>query len=329
MKEITLTSELLTTNRKIAILAHPMPDGDAFGSVLSLARVLETLGHQVTRISPTGWGDFLDWMPDTDLILDYSTDNAAVIDKLKEADIVYCLDFNAPNRIGVLSGHVFTPEHITVLIDHHLEPEIESFDYGRSIPTKSSTAQMVYEYIIDMGWEEHIDEDAMVCIYTGMLTDTGSFRYSATDADVHRIVAEMKEKGLNHTPIHEELFDNNTEDRMRFLGYLLSSKLTIEPDIGLGYIAVSQEELQEHNVTLYDLEGIVNMILSIKGVKIAALISERGSEVKLSLRSTGDTDVSQYMRDSFNGGGHKNAAGGRSKLNLTDSIDKLKKVLAN
>ncbi len=329
MKKITETKEILQPPRNIAIISHPMPDGDAFGSMLSLARVLSHLGHQVTRISPTGWGDFLDWMPGADLILDYSTQTAEATKALDDAEIVYCLDFNEPKRIGVVAQSVFTDKHTTILIDHHLEPDVESFDYGISNPDKSSTAQMVYEYIIDMGWEQHIDEDVMVCIYTGMLTDTGSFRFSATDADVHRIVADLKDRGLEHTEIHQNLFDNNSEARMRFLGYLLAEKLTIVPELGLGYIAVSQEELKKYNVTLFDLEGIVNMILSIKGVDIAALITDRGNEVKLSLRSTGDTDVSKYMRDNFKGGGHKNAAGGRSSLNLTDSIDKLKSVLAN
>ncbi len=321
------TKGLLEEPRKIAIITHPMPDGDAFGSMLGLARVLEAQGHDVYRISPTSWGDFLDWMPDTDRIVDYSADPSFASAELKKATIVYCLDFNEPKRIGVVASAVFTEAHTTILIDHHLEPKLDRFDYGISRPDKSSTAEMVYDYISDMNWISFMDEESRVCLYTGMLTDTGSFRFPATTSSVHRKVADMMDQGLVHSPIHENLFDNNSEERMRFLGFLLSEKLQIIPEDKFAFVGVSKDDMEKYGVTKFDLEGVVNTILSIKGVEVAAMLSERDDEVRLSLRSVGDIDVSEMMRENFNGGGHKNAAGGRSNLNLTDSMDKLKAVV--
>ncbi len=319
----------LEESRKIAIICHPMPDGDAFGSMLGLARVLEAKGHKVSRISPTSWGDFLDWMPDTDKILDFSKNMPKAGGKLYSADIIYCLDFNAPDRLGVLSGNVFGKKNkaIKVLIDHHLQPEDASFDYGISKPEMSSTSEMVYDYILDMGWEPLMDESARVCLFTGIVTDTGSFRFPSTTAATFRKVAHLKELGLDHSEIFVQLFDQNSPERMKFIGYLLDQKLVIDLDKNFGYVTVSKAEMAEYGVQVYDLEGIVNMVLSIKGVNMAALISERGEEVKLSMRSIGDLDVSVIMRENFAGGGHKNAAGGKSMLNLTETTEKLMAVL--
>ncbi len=330
MQNIYDLNPQLEETKKIAVICHPMPDGDAFGSMLGLARVLESVGHQVSRISPTSWGDFLAWMPDVDKILDFSKNKKSAGGALQNADIIYCLDFNAPPRLGVLANTIFGKKNkaIKVLIDHHLNPAEESFDFGISKPEMSSTSEMVYDYILDMGWDPHMDEQSRICIFTGIVTDTGSFRFPSTTAATFEKVAQLKKMGMDHSDIFVQLFDQNSPERMKFIGYLLEQKLKLDIEHGFGYIAVSKAEMAAYQVSVYDLEGIVNMVLSIRGIYTAAMISERGDEVKLSLRSVGDRDVSVIMREHFAGGGHKNAAGGKSDLNLTETTEKLTSILS-
>ena len=215
-----------------------------------------------------------------------------------------------------------------VLIDHHLYPKAY-WDYGTSIPAKSSTCEMVYDFINQSGDNELIDTDIAECLYTGVMTDTGSFRFPVVTAGVHSMAADLLRKGLNHSKIHEEVNDNWTVKRMQFLGYVLLERMEIFPKQKAGLISLSREDVKLFDINTGDLEGLVNYPLSIANIKFATMITERNDEVKLSFRSKGNFDVNAFAREYFNGGGHANASGGTSKMSFTETVAKFKQILSD
>ena len=297
---------------------HQKPDGDAMGSSLGLYHFLKQFGHTVNVISPTNWASFLNWMPGCDRVLDYDreTNNGDAL--IKNADWIFCLDFNTLSRTKRVCEPLDAAAGQRILIDHHREPQVEKFAYGISDTAKSSTCEMVYDFIMNSGHGEMINSDAAQCLYAGVMTDTGSFRFPGTSANVHRMVAKLKEAGLNHTPIHEALFDNFSENRLRFTGNVLLNRMEVFYEYNTALIAVPQADLVKYDIKTGDTEGLVNYPLSIEGIKLAAIIIDRGEERKCSFRSKGNFDVNTFARTYFNGGGHFNAAGGAT----ADSLDK-------
>jgi phosphoesterase RecJ-like protein len=328
MLQINDIFSLLKDPKKVVITTHQKPDGDAMGSSLGLFHFLKQFGHQVTVISPTNWADFLDWMPGTKLVLDYERQTAESNAAIDAADWIFCLDFNTLSRTKRMEERLSNASGKRILIDHHQEPQIDKFTYGISDTRKSSTCEMVYDLIMDSGNEANIDESVADCLYAGVMTDTGSFRFPSTSASVHRMVATLKDKGLQHSRVHEALFDNYLENRFRFIGHVLQNRMEVFYEYNTALIAIPQQDLIKFDVITGDTEGLVNYPLSIKGIKLAAIVIDRGEERKCSFRSKGGFDVNTFARKYFSGGGHFNAAGGQSKDSLDAVVAQFKAAMA-
>lgn len=299
---------------------HQKPDGDAMGSSLGLYHFLLQFGHQVTVISPTNWADFLNWMPGIKQVLDYERQTVVADKTIKEADWIFCLDFNTLGRTKRMETVLDAAPGVRILIDHHQEPQVEKFAYGNSDTSKSSTCEMVYDFLRASGYDDKINATVAACLYTGMMTDTGSFRFPSTTASVHDAVAYLKSKGFEHSKIHEHLFDNFLENRFRFIGHVLLNRMEVFYEYNTALISIPQSDLIKFNITTGDTEGLVNYPLGIKGIKLAAIIIDRGEERKSSFRSKDGFDVNLFARKYFNGGGHMNAAGGQNKEPLEEVV---------
>jgi phosphoesterase RecJ-like protein len=327
MLDVSRLRELLAQPCKIVITTHHKPDGDAMGSSLGLYNYLIQKGHHVRLITPTDYPHFLHWLPNNPEVIVYTEQKEVSADFIKDADLIFCLDFNTLSRINELGDLVGAATAQKIMIDHHLEPE--GFDDFRHWNINaSSSAQLVYEFIVDVMNEKHlINTDVAVCIYTGIMTDSGSFRFPTTTSTVHRIVADLIDLGADNSRIHQLVYDNSSENRLRFLGYCLSEKLEVLPEYNTAIISVSQKELKRFNIITGDTEGIVNYALSINGIRLAAFIIERPDKVKLSLRSIGDFPANEICKKYFGGGGHRNAAGGHSDEPLENVVKKVKLIL--
>ncbi len=312
MLPLASLKELLADPKHIVITTHHKPDGDAMGSSLGLYNYLIQKGHQVRVISPTDYPAFLQWLPNNPEVLIYTEKPEESKQFVADADIIFCLDFNALSRINELGEIVRAATAKKVMIDHHLEPE--GFDdYRHWTINACATAQLVYDFIVTVMGERHlINKDVATCLYTGIMTDSGSFRFPTTTAEVHYIVADLINCGAENWRIHQQVYDNFSENRLRFLGYCLLYKLEVFYDLKAAIITITRDELRKYEIKTGDTEGIVNYALSINGIRLAVLIIERDDKVKLSLRSTGDFPANEICKKYFNGGGHRNAAGGHS-----------------
>lgn len=328
MRPIQDIFPLLQSPKRIFITCHHKPDGDAIGSVLGLYHYLKLKGHNVTGVLPSETPDFLEWMPGVGELMNYETDQEAADIALKESELIFCLDFNDFSRTKTLAPALEAATQPKILIDHHMFPK-PVWDYGVSIPEKSSTCEMVYDFINLACDNALINADIATCLYTGVVTDTGSFRFSATTPSVHTMVSDLMLHGLQHTVVHEQVYDAWSADRMRFVGYMLIEKMELFPKWNAGLVSISRKDLKLFNLNSGDTEGLVNYPMSVRGIRFSTLITERADEVKLSFRSKGDFDVNKFAREHFNGGGHFNASGGRSSLGLEETIALFKQILAD
>ena len=301
---------------------HQKPDADAMGSSLGLFHLLKQVGHQVTVISPTNWADWLKWMKGCELVIDYEFSSEKANAALEAAEWLFCLDFNTMLRTRKMAQKLLDFRGTKILIDHHQQPDSKNFDYGVSDTSKSSTCEMVYDFIIEAGYRDKINVNIAECLYAGVMADTGSFRFSSATASVHRMVADLKEIGFDHSKIHENLFDNFLENRLRFIGYVLQSRLDVYYEYNTALISVPWKDLVKYQIKTGDTEGLVNYPLTIQGIKLAALIVDRDEEIKCSFRSKGNFDVNVFARTYFDGGGHSNAAGGRSSDTLEQTVQR-------
>lgn len=318
--------KILKNPKRIVITAHIRPDADALGSALALKNFLLKKGHNVIVIMPTIYPDFLNWMKGNDEVLIYEKQKEECLPFINKADVIFCLDFNALSRIGEMGDYVKASAASKVLIDHHLQPE-DFADFVMSDTSSAATAELIYRFINMLGETDLIDPAIGECIYAGMMTDTGSFRFPSTNKHVHLIVADLMDKGINHTKVHRLIYDNNTEIRLRFLGHCLTSCLTIIPESHTAYIFLSEKDIEPFNVQTGDTEGIVNYALSMKNIVFAALFKEDKGFVKMSFRSKGTFDVNYFSRNHFQGGGHRNAAGGRTEAPFLETVKKFESVL--
>jgi len=318
---------LLQDERNIVITMHQKPDGDAMGAALALYHFLKSLDNNVTVISPTNWAKFLNWMPGCKEVVDYELNTQTSKELLDKADIIFCLDFNSMHRTKKMETPLLGAKCVKVLIDHHEQPVEEHFDYGESDITKSSTCEMVYDFIVQSPFADKLDLNIATCLYTGIMTDTGSFRFSITSAHTHKAVAHLKELGLEHSIIHENIYDNFLENRLRFTGNALLNRLEVLYEYNTALMAIPKRDLIKYEIQTGDTEGLVNYLLTIEGIKLAALLIDRTEERKWSFRSKGDFDVNELARNYFEGGGHKNAAGGRSADTLEDNVKRFKEVI--
>ncbi len=327
MQAINNIFPLLSAPKKVVITMHQKPDGDAMGSTLGLYHFLTQFGHEAKVISPTNWAAFINWMPGCDKVLDYERNVDAADVLIKNADWIFCLDFNTLSRTKNMEAALDAAEGQRILIDHHREPQEEKFAFGISDITKSSTCEMVYDLIIASGNEAKITDEVAQCLYAGVMTDTGSFRFPSTTESVHSMVTHLKTLGLKHSPIHEALFDNGSEARLRFIGNVLLNRMEIFYEYNAALIAIPQADLIKFDIKTGDTEGLVNYPLGIEGIKLAAIIIDRGEERKCSFRSKGEFDVNTFARTYFNGGGHYNAAGGATTDSLEKAIADFKKAM--
>ena len=320
--------QLLSEPKKIVIVTHRNPDGDAYGSSLALYHYLLKLNQQVTVVSPNDCPDFLKWLPSQDEIVIYEKEEDKGIKILEAADIVFTLDFNAFHRTGVKMQKTLEKINpIFIMIDHHQQPDdFAKFTYVDS--KVCSTCQMIYQFIEKLGHLDFIDKDIATCLYAGILTDTGSFRFPATTSLTHKIVANLLEKGADNSLIYNQIHDVNTYDRLQLLGRSLKN-MKVDNRHHTAYITLSQSELTRFNFKKGDTEGFVNYALSLKNVIFAAIFIEDRKQgiVKISFRSVGDFSVNDFARNHFNGGGHTNAAGGRCEESLNDTVSKFLKIL--
>ncbi|MBK9732737.1 MAG: bifunctional oligoribonuclease/PAP phosphatase NrnA [Chitinophagaceae bacterium] len=319
--------ELLSVPRKIIITTHQRPDGDAMGSSLALYHYLSQKGHQPTVISPTDYPDFLNWLPGNKTVVVYDKEPLKCKQLVENAEVIFCLDFNKLYRLEELGKIIGASTAVKVLIDHHLDPDpFADFQFWKT--TACSTAELVYDFIVSFDDRQLVTKDIATCIYTGILTDTDRFRIPTTSPIVHRIAAELLELGINHTQIYEEIYETFTENRLRFFGYCIRERMEIIKDLNTGIICLETADLKKFYIQSGDTEGVVNYPLWIKGIRLSVLIIQRPDEVKLSFRSKGAFDVNELANKNFSGGGHKNAAGGRSTLSVTDTREKLIAILA-
>ncbi len=326
IKEIKL---LLDTPKPIVIVPHKNPDGDAIGSSLGLYHYLKSKGHNVVVIAPNDYPGFLKWISGKDIIIKHESDTLKANTFIENAEIIFTLDFNALNRTGSMEPALVKAEAVKILIDHHQQPE-DYAKYVYSDVSMCSTSEMIYHFLEMLGDVTAIDSLIATSLYVGIMTDTGSFRFASTTSTTHRVVAELIDKGANNAQIHNNVYDTNTFNRTQLLGCALNN-LKIIQEFKTAYIYLSQDELNTFKFKKGDTEGFVNYGLSIENIVFAVIFIEDKKEgiIKISLRSKGNFDVNTFARNHFNGGGHLNAAGGRSELSLKNTIEKFVSILSN
>lgn len=332
---VRAAAQIISKARKVVILTHISPDGDAMGSSLGLMHWLESLPHspQCTVIVPTLYPDFLAWMPGAGRVVNYDTDTASVLRLLREADTVVCTDFNEPKRIAGLGERLTETLELSrkpcILIDHHLHPAAFA-DVVFSYPESPSSCELVWRLVRDLASLPDypqlacpLDLDAATCLYTGMMTDTGNFSFNSNRADMYEIVSELVRAGVDKDAVYNRVFNAYTADRMRLVGYCLYRKMVVLPDCHAALICLKRGELYKFNFRTGDSEGIVNMPLQVKDIYYSCFMREdkvppaetplaggSRTKVKISMRSQGDRPVNEFCHSVFHGGGHKNASGG-------------------
>ncbi|WP_282786881.1 DHH family phosphoesterase [Flavobacterium croceum] len=326
--QVQQLQELLANPKQIAIIPHRSPDGDAMGSTLALYLFLKKLNHTPVVISPNDFPEFLAWMPSSETVLIYENNKAEIAQLLARQDLIFTLDFNALHRTGELEQVLKNLTVPFIMIDHHELPETYA-TITYSDTRFGSTCEMVYNTLVALNKKELIDKDIATCLYTGIMTDSGQFRYPKTTGTTHRIVADLIDLGAPNTEIPNLIFDNNSFDRLHLLGRALQN-MKVLPQYKTAYTSLSQQELQEFNYVKGDTEGIVNYGLTIKNISFAAIFIEQKQEgyIKISFRSQGSFDVNQFARTHFNGGGHINAAGGKSFDNMQVTLQKFEKIVS-
>ncbi len=325
MENLDALKQLLAMPQDVVIVTHRNPDGDAIGSSIGLSLFLQRNGHNTKVIAPSEYPDFLAWMPQTDDILIQDNEPEDVERAIQRATVIFCLDFNSLDRIdktGELIGEVRCPK---VMIDHHLFPEPFA-DYVLSETSASSTCELVYDFIHMLDMRQYLDPVIGECLFTGILTDTGSFKYS-NSPKLFRTVADLLEIGVDDLRLQDLIFNSMEEKQLRILGHCLYNRMEILPEYQTGIITLTKEDYAYFDIQRGDTEGVVNFLLKLRNVKLAAFIHEQPKIVKLSLRSKGDIDVQEMAKRHFRGGGHKNAAGGASFHSLNVTVRRFKEIL--
>ncbi len=316
---------LLSAKQNVVITTHVNPDGDAIGSSVALLNFLINMGHDVSVIVPNDYPDFLKWMKNDELILNYSNSKNESQEKIKNASLIFCLDFNNLNRINELGDYISESNAKKVLIDHHLDPS-DFYDFKIHDVKASATAELVYNFLIGLD-SNAVDKDISEALYTGILTDTGSFKFSMSPK-VHKIVSDLMIRGVDIGFINNKIYDSNSLDKLKLIGYALSEKLEVISNGNAAYIVLSRKDLKDHNFKKGDTEGLVNYALSISNVNMAVLIIETKERIKFSFRSIGQFSVNEFAKQYFNGGGHKNAAGGSLEDKLSVALEKFLKDIS-
>lgn len=328
LSDVKEIKELLSTPKNIVIVPHRNPDGDAIGSSLAVYHYLKNKGHNATVVAPNDYPDFLKWLPGSEEVYKFDKENRQSKAALDEASIVFLLDFNALHRVGSDMQNTLEEYNGTfIMIDHHQQPD-DIADYLFSDTSICSTCQMVYHFLEKLEEVNTVNAEIATCLYTGIMTDTGSFRFPSTTSTTHKIIADLIDRGANNAKIHNNVYDTNSYGRLQLLGRSLSNMVVVDK-LKTAYIYLSQEDLDEFKYEKGDTEGVVNYALAVEGVIFAAIFIEDVEQgiVKISLRSKGEFSVNKFARAHFDGGGHDNAAGGRSEIALDATISKFLEIL--
>ena len=327
MQNLKAFKEYVSENRRVVIVTHVKPDADALGSSLGLAAYLKKKKHNVTVIAPSDYPEFLEWMPGNDDVVVFEKEKPERCASLiRQSDLIFCLDFSSLNRINELGEMVRQSSAKKVLIDHHLEPE-DFADFVKWDGTAASTAELIYLLIKELGDEDLIDPNLADCLYAGIMTDTGGFRHSNTNYKVLHIASELVRHGANPYSVSKLIYETNSVERLRLLGFVLSEKLKVLPEYNTAYMVLTADDLKRFASQTGDTEGLVNYGLSVRGIKLSVMITDRKDNVKLSLRSLGNFSVNDLARKHFEGGGHRNAAGGQSNLSAEQTLQKFLNLL--
>lgn len=324
---VAAVKRLLSEPKKIVIVPHRSPDGDAIGACLGLFHLLKKMGHDPSVIAPNAFPPNLAFLPAAHQIINFENQSATGAAMIKDAEAIFLVDFNALHRTGDMEMVLQNSGAIKIMIDHHQMPE-PCAQYRYSDTSFNSTCEMLFNFISFMEQEHLIDTAIATCIYTGIVTDTGSFKYTGTSAKTHQIVAKLIDLGVNNPEVHSTLYDNGSYNSLQLLGTALTNMKIIKNGT-VSYTYLSQADLTKHQYIKGDTEGVVNYGLSIKDVTFTAIFIEHADEniIKISFRSKDNFDVNLFAREYFEGGGHRNASGGKSKMTLTDTIRKFEDIV--
>jgi phosphoesterase RecJ-like protein len=326
MEQLADLQKILSLPKSVVIVSHRNPDGDAIGSSLAMYHYLNQLGHTVRVLMPSEYPEFLDWMPNIDDIIIHDLEQDRAKELMRNADVVFCLDFNSLDRIDKLGEVIHNESDATVImIDHHLDPEPFA-DFVLSRTSASSTCELVYDFLLMMDERDKITVPLAECIMTGILTDTGSFRFG-TSPKLYRTVADLVELGVDDYLLQDRITNSLKEKHLRLLGHCLNNRMEILEEYNTGIIHLTKQDYAHFAISRGDTEGIVNYLLKIKPIKMAAFIMEQPAIVKISLRSKGDFSVQEIAQKYFRGGGHRNAAGGASFKGLRATLKQFKEIL--
>ena len=323
--DFTELKDFLSSPKRIAIVSHKSPDGDAIGSSLGLYHYLVHKGHDVQVVMPNDYPSFLKWMPGNDKIVLHEGNEKNAEALINGAEVLFCLDFNTPNRAFGLEEVIQRSENLKVMIDHHPQPD-GFVDFMLSDTSSCSTAQLVHRFAAMMG-DKIPNKESADCLYCGIMTDSGSFRFPSVTAETHRVVADFIELGVKQDEVYNLVNNTSSEHRLRLLGYCVDDKLTVLSELNTAFITLTMEEKRRFHYQQGDTEGTVNYPLSIEGVNFSAIFIEAEGYVKISFRSIGAFDVNEFARAHFSGGGHRNAAGARSDLPMKETIEKFVDLL--
>jgi phosphoesterase RecJ-like protein len=319
--------QFINNGSKIAITTHTNPDGDAIGSSLAIFHYLRKKGVDVKAIVPNKFPSFLHWLSASNEMIIFESDAKKAKSVLQEADLIFCLDYNSFSRVGAVSDDLKNSKGKKILIDHHISPELECFDYVISDVNASSTGELVFEFMISMGDETIIDRTISESIYTGIITDTGSFSHSCNNAKTYEITAQLVKNGVDAKKIHGLIYDTFSENRLRLLGYAINDRMLVWEEMRTALIYLNKEDLRKYDYKVGDTEGLVNYALSMDKINMAVLVTEKDKKIRMSFRSKGDFSVNDLCRKHFNGGGHRNAAGGNMSKPIMEVIDEIKSVV--
>ncbi|MHB8261873.1 MAG: DHH family phosphoesterase [Bacteroidia bacterium] len=318
--------KLVSKAATISIVTHVNPDGDAMGSSLGLYHYLKSKNKNVKVIVPNAFPDFLAWMPNSKQVMVFEGNEEAVKKQVSKSEVVFILDFNNYKRIDMLGELIKNSFARKVVIDHHQKPDT-CFDFYFHDEKASSTCELIYDFICGIDSKKVVDKKMATCLYTGIMTDTGSFRFASTTQKTFQVASALIEAGAQNAAIYANVYDDYTQHRLKLLGYCLHEKLVFIPEYNAAYMALSEEELKKFGFKKGDSEGIVNYALSVKGIELSAFFSEKEGAIRISFRSKNKFDVNNFARTNFNGGGHINAAGATSLLSLNDTVSKFIELL--
>lgn len=327
-KNVAELKDLINSWKQVVIIPHTRPDGDAMGAALALQNFFDNRNIKNVTIAPTYYPEFLHWLPGNRKVWQFFQKQPQTTSVIKKADAVFCLDFNDISRIDNMEQIVSNHATNIINIDHHLDPQ-HFGHYELLDSSASSTCELVYRFFEAIDAVDEIDESIATCLYTGIFTDTGGFKYNNTTAETHKIVGNLMDKGVDIDNVHNLLLNNSSANRLRFLGHALSNRMKFYPFLHAAMIYISKADAEKFELESGDTEGLVNMPLTVKGVRFSTLIKEDDKFVKLSFRSTSKFEVNEFAKQHFNGGGHAQAAGGRNDDSLENTIKKFEKLLSN